>query len=163
MKKCRAIGVVFLTTIIATMCGAALADSAAEVAFLKTNARNAGVKTVSSVQYVILHSGSARGAHPTRNSAVRIRYEVRYIDGKVLDNGGGQPVIFPLRALVPGGQVVLMMMRPGDEWEAFVPPELAYGSFGKPPAGRVLIFKVKLLEAADMPPSRAPVALSKMP
>jgi FKBP-type peptidyl-prolyl cis-trans isomerase len=41
-------------------------------------------------------------------------------------------------------------VRPGDEWDIYVPLELAYGWVGKEPAGRTLIIKIEVLEVVDI-------------
>lgn len=114
------------------------------------------------IRYVVRRSGPEGGAHPGRNSAVKLQYEGRFSDGVVFDDGQGKPVIFPVRAVIPGFQQALMMMRPGDEWEVMIPPDLAYGRTGSPMSGRVLIFKIRLIEVGKAVAATSPV-LSEMP
>jgi hypothetical protein len=45
----------------------------------------------------------------------------------------GQPAAMPLKGLVKGWQEALQLMRPGDEWILYVPPELGYGAEGGGP------------------------------
>ena len=49
--------------------------------------------------------------------------------------------------LVPAWMEALPMMRVGDEWTLYVPPELGYGSEGAGPIppDSVLVFRVRLL------------------
>lgn len=147
------------------LCGAAASAEArgpAEDAFIAQFARTPGVKRAPAMHYLVKASGPADGRHPTRNSAVKVRYEGREIDGKVFDNGGGAPMIYPVRALAPGFQQALLMMRPGDRWEVVIPPELAYGSAGSRLSNRVLIFDIEVLEIGELPPP-APPMLAEMP
>jgi FKBP-type peptidyl-prolyl cis-trans isomerase len=111
--------------------------------------------------YEILKSGS--GPHPMRTSAVKVHYEGRFIDGKVFDTSPPEGVIFPVKALIPGFQAALLLMRPGDKWRVRIPPELAYGEEGVAPmGGKTLIFDLELVESAEMPKLPSPI-LSEMP
>ena len=49
----------------------------------------------------------------------------------------------------------LLLMRPGDVWMLYVPPELGYGDEGKGPipGGAVLIFKIELIDFLPGPGS----------
>jgi FKBP-type peptidyl-prolyl cis-trans isomerase len=125
-------------------------------------ARQNGAKPGASISYVVRQSGPTDGPHPGRNSAVKLQYEGRFLDGTIFDDAQGKPVIFPVRAVVPGFQQALLMMRPGDEWEVMIPPDLAYGRNGSPLSGRVLIFKIKLIETGKDVPASPPI-LSEMP
>ncbi|MNT04314.1 Peptidyl-prolyl cis-trans isomerase Mip precursor [compost metagenome] len=45
-------------------------------------------------------------------------------------------------------------MKPGDEWLLYLPPELGYGEAGGPPmipGNAVLVFRLKLLDVAQVP------------
>jgi FKBP-type peptidyl-prolyl cis-trans isomerase len=91
---------------------------------------------------------------------VRVNYEVKLMDGKVIDSSftDGKPVEFPLNKLISGWQVVVPMMRPGDDWRILLPAEFAYGPTGKGPipGGATLDFRIQLL--AIVPPADAPPA-----
>jgi peptidylprolyl isomerase/FKBP-type peptidyl-prolyl cis-trans isomerase FklB len=52
--------------------------------------------------------------------------------------------------------VGIQLMRPGDEWVFYVPPQMAYGfkDTGPIPAGSVLVFRVQLIDIK--PPKDAP-------
>lgn len=120
-------------------------------------------KSLPGVRYLVLESGPETGEKPGRNSAVRVRYETRLPDGKVVDASPLEGRIFPLKAMIPGFQAALLQMRPGDAWRVWVPPELAYGANGPAPVGGVeLVFEIELLEAAPLPPSPPPY-LTEMP
>lgn len=118
--------------------------------------------TTRGIKYSVLKAGTSDEPHPTRTSAVKVRYEGRFPDGKVFDRSPEDGRIFPLRQVVPGFQAALMMMRPGDVWQVEIPPELAYGAEGHALSGQTLIFKIELLEAAEMPPGPPPF-LTEMP
>ena len=123
---------------------------AQERAFLAHNAHESGVIVLPGVQYRVLRSGPADGPHPRRADDITVRYEGRFMDGKVFntssDQGAGTTV-FPLQSLIPGWVAALQLMRPGDIWELTVPAYLAYGPTGKSyiPPNSTLIFRVELL------------------
>ena len=102
-----------------------------------------------SISYTVLHAGPADGVSPKRSDTVTVNYEVKLTDGTVVDSSfaRGEPAEFPLKALIPAWQVVVPMMRPGDEWRIVVPPQFAYASTPKEgiPANSTLIFRIVLL------------------
>jgi FKBP-type peptidyl-prolyl cis-trans isomerase len=121
----------------ATTEGAPLAQGPAESpeakAFLAKNAKEPGVVTLpDGLQYKILHSGPTTGSKPHINDEVKINYEGKLITGKVFDSSyeRGQPAAMPLNRLIKAWQEALPMMRPGDVWMLYVPPELGYGAEG---------------------------------
>jgi len=122
----------------------------AEKAFLTANARDPGVIVLPGVQYKVIKSGPADGPHPHRADDITVRYEGRFIDGKVFntspDNGAGT-TDFPLQKLIPGWIATLQLMRPGDVWMLYIPAYLAYGSAGKAniAPGSTLVFRVELV------------------
>jgi FKBP-type peptidyl-prolyl cis-trans isomerase len=131
------------------------ADVHADAKFLANNAHAKGVHVMPGLQYKILKSGPADGAHPARKDDVKIRYEGRLIDGKVFDSSyktGDGTVTFPLGKLIPGWIIGVQQMRPGDEWEFYIPAEMAYGEKGAGegviPPNATLIFKIELVSAA---------------
>lgn len=133
---------------------AQVVDPAKEAAFLVANAKVPGVHVMPGLQYKILKSGPASGQRPVRTSAVKVSYEGRDISGKVFDTTAGKgdgTIIFALKMMVPGFQVPLLYMRPGDEWEVYVPAELGYAHGGSPRSNQTLIFKITLHDWAEIP------------
>lgn len=125
-------------------------------AFLRSNADAPDVMSMPGLQYKVLKSGPQTGPRPSRTSAVKVRYEGRGIDGKIFDTSTGKgasddTVIFVLKMVIPGFQAALLSMRPGDEWEIYVPAELAYGFAGAPKSNQTLIFKLALVDWAEIP------------
>ncbi len=127
-------------------------------AFLAKNAKARGVVVLpSGLQYRILRSGPAAGAHPAQGDEIKVHYEGKLVDGAVFDStlASGQPAVMPLDHLVPGWMEALPLMRPGDEWELYVPSKLGYGDEGagggQIPPGAVLIFKLQLLGVLPQP------------
>ena len=133
-------------------------QSAAAKLFLAANAKKAGVQTLpDGLQYLIVHSGPAGGLKPKLNDEVKVHYEGKLITGKVFDSSyeRGQPASMPLKGLVMAWQEALQLMRPGDEWILYVPPELGYGAEGagggEIPPGAALIFKIELIDVLPGP------------
>jgi len=133
-------------------------QSGAAKTFLAQNAKKPGVQVLpDGLQYQIVHSGPASGLKPHLNDEVKVMYEGKLIDGKVFDSSyeRGQPAAMPLKGLVKGWQEALQMMRPGDQWILYVPPELGYGAEGagggQIPGGAALIFKIELIDVLPGP------------
>ncbi|WP_372782284.1 FKBP-type peptidyl-prolyl cis-trans isomerase [Phenylobacterium sp.] len=134
----------------------AAAESAAAKTFLAQNAKKPGVKVLpDGLQYEIVHSGPTTGLKPHLNDEVKVMYEGKLVNGLVFDSSyeRGQPAAMPLKGLVKGWQEALQMMRPGDVWTLYVPPELGYGADGQGPipGGAALIFKIELIDVLPGP------------
>jgi FKBP-type peptidyl-prolyl cis-trans isomerase len=113
MKRLNICLAVLVTIVNVVIGDRSLADAGAERAFMATKAKVAGIQSVPTVQYLVKHSGSKSVPSATRNSAVELRFEGRYIDGKVFDDGGGKPIICPVRAVIPGIQAVCAPVTSG--------------------------------------------------
>lgn len=117
--------------------------------FLASNAKRRGVRTTpSGLQYEILAKG--QGPQPKPDQAVRARFVGRHLDGREFDRTpeSGEPVSFPLAEVIAGWQEALPMMASGSKWRLFVPPQLAYGDEGRPPAiepNEALVFEIELV------------------
>lgn len=131
-------------------------NAQAAAAFLAENGKKAGVaSTTSGLQYQVLAEGPAGGKQPTDASKVQVHYEGRLINGTVFDSSyqRGEPIEFPLNAVIPGWTEGVQLMSEGDKFRLFIPPALAYGPSGTPggPIGpnEALIFDVELLKVVD--------------
>jgi peptidylprolyl isomerase/FKBP-type peptidyl-prolyl cis-trans isomerase FklB len=136
------------------------ADTSANAAFLAKNAKEAGVVTLpDGLQYKIVTSGPADGMKPRAQDEVKVNYEGTLLSGEVFDASArhGGPATFVLDEVIPGWTEVMQLMRPGDEWIVWIPPQLGYGDEAKPglPANSVLKFRVQLLGVLkhDTPPA----------
>ena len=133
------------------------ADQGAEAkAFLAKNAKEPGVVVLpDGLQYRIIHSGPATGMKPHAADEVKVNYEGKLLDGTVFDSSyeRGQPASMQLRGLVKSWQEAIQLMRPGDVWMLYVPPELGYGAEGQGPIppGAALIFKIELIDSLPGP------------
>ena len=123
-------------------------------------------RTIPATRYHVLKAAPATGAHPTRGSAVKVRYTGRFLDGSTFDSSVGKTAegtaIFPLRGLIPGFQSALLMMRAGDRWRITIPPEQAYGLAGHRLSGKTLVFDLELIDFAELPPV-APPTITELP
>lgn len=117
--------------------------------FLVQNAKAKGVITTpSGLEYFIVKSGPATGPHPTAQDSATFDYEVKLLNGQVIDSSyaRGEPLTGNVGSFVPGFSEALELMRPGDEWIVWVPPQLGYGAKDKGPipANSVLRFRLAL-------------------
>jgi FKBP-type peptidyl-prolyl cis-trans isomerase FklB len=119
-------------------------------AFLAANAKKEGViTTASGLQYKVMKSGT--GESPKATDKVKVHYHGTLIDGTVFDSSvqRGEPIVFPVGAVIPGWVEALQLMKVGDTWQLFIPAKLAYGDQSPSPvipANSVLIFEVELLD-----------------
>ena len=131
----------------------ALADNlVASQEFLAVNAQNDGVVALESgLQYLVLTSGPDGGASPTTTNTVLAHYHGTLLDGSVFDSSvdRGQPASFGVSQVIAGWTEALQLMKVGDKWRLFIPPNMAYGEASPTPAippNSALIFDVELLE-----------------
>ena len=75
------------------------------------------------------------------------------IDGREFDSSykRGEPATFAVGQVIKGWTEALQLMKEGDEWELFIPAEIAYGEQAPPSIGpgKTLIFSIKLLEVLE--------------
>ena len=119
--------------------------------FLADNAKKPGVKTLpDGVQYEVVRSGPATGLRPKKGDLLKVHYEGKLTTGEVFDSSfeRGAPAVMELDQLIPAWMEVIPMMRPGDEWRLYVPPEQGYGEDGAGPIppNSVLIFRIELID-----------------
>lgn len=136
---------------------AASENVAAAEAFLAENgARPEVMSTESGIQYEALEAMhadlvEAPGTAPDGPTAVVVtHYTGRLLDGTVFDSSEerDQPATFPLDQVIPGWTEALQLMKTGERWKIWLPPELAYGA--RPPSADIppnalLEFEVELL------------------
>lgn len=129
-------------------------------AFLAANEKKDGVNikevvapdgSKAELQYKILRSGPA-GPSPKKSDTVVVRYRGTLIDGTVFDIFDpavkhGDVAIFKMNDVIPGWAEALQKMKPGDKWQLFVPPSLAYADYGPPEIGMytTLIYELELV------------------
>jgi len=119
-------------------------------ATLEAAAKEEGaVQTDSGLVVKDLVAGS--GASPTAADTVRVHYTGTLVDGTVFDSSvaRGEPIEFPLSGVIKGWTEGLQLMKEGGKARLTIPPDIAYGARGSPPAippGATLVFEVELLE-----------------
>ncbi len=124
--------------------------SAPGKAWLAENAKKPGVVTTpSGLQYKVITAG--KGAKPTAEQEVTVKYEGHLIDGTEFDSSykrNPQTTKFRCNQVIKGWTEALTMMPVGSKWEIYIPQELGYGSrpSGKIPPYSTLIFTVELVE-----------------
>jgi FKBP-type peptidyl-prolyl cis-trans isomerase FkpA len=107
-------------------------------------------RTASGLQYQVVKEG--QGPHPTSSDVALLDYAGMLPDGTVFDTTKGQqPRPFPLApdATIKGFSEGIQLMRKGATYRFRIPPALAYGAAGRPPAippNATLVFEVTLLE-----------------
>lgn len=137
------------------------ADSAR---WLARNGERAGViTTASGLQYRVVRSVGEDQPRPAPEDTVIVHYEGTFPRGGVFDSSyeRNEPAEFPLNRVIRGWTEGVGLMRVGEEFELFIPPELAYGARGAGediPPNQALVFRVELLgiKRADGTEVRAP-------
>lgn len=119
--------------------------------FMAENKAKKGIVTLpSGVQYRVIEEGTGT-KRPTAQSEISVHYRGSLSSGLEFDSSfaRGEPVHFKVDSVVKGWQEVLPLMKVGDHWQIFVPPELAFGDRGQPPRigpNEALVFEIKLLD-----------------
>jgi cyclophilin family peptidyl-prolyl cis-trans isomerase len=84
----------------------------------------------------LLQPGS--GETPETGTAVSVHYSFSTLEGEILDDtrARGEPFTFSYneQRVLPGLEMAIGTMRPGAQLVAIIPPELAWGAQGLPPA-----------------------------
>ena len=152
---------------------AAEANKAAGEAFLAKNKTAEGVVTTESgLQYKVITEGT--GATPADGDIVKVHYTGTLLDGTKFDSSvdRGEPLEFPIGAVIPGWTEMLKLMKVGGKVTAWIPSDLAYGPRGRGPqipGNSLLVFEMELIDthsadapaAAEAPKAEAPKAEKK--
>ncbi len=119
--------------------------------WFKINLKREGVvATDSGLQYKILEQST--GCNPDPNYKVTVHYTMSSARSKQIVDSSyqrGNPDKFLLSKMVKGWREGVPMMKIGETWELYIPPNLAYGSRGLPgiAPNSVLISKITLINA----------------
>ena len=128
-----------------------------QAAFLAKNIVDSTVKvTPKGVQYKVIKDGA--GITPKASDKVQVHYVGALLDGTEFDNSvkRGEPLEFPVSAVIEGWQDLLQVMKEGMKVKAWIPSALAYGEAGVPPmipANALLVFEVELLKVYTETPA----------
>jgi FKBP-type peptidyl-prolyl cis-trans isomerase FklB len=128
-------------------------------AFLAENKKKEGVVSLpSGLQYKVLGAGT--GPSPKETDTVEANYRGTLIDGTEFDSSykRGQAAVFPVNGVIAGWTEALQLMKVGDKWQLFIPPELAYGERGAGPIepNSTLIFDVELVSIQSGAEGKSP-------
>jgi len=105
--------------------------------------------TPSGLKYQVMKQGTGT-ASPKATDTVKVHYHGTLLNGTVFDSSveRGEPISFPLNAVIPGWTEGLQLMKVGDKFKFEIPPNLAYGPNSpspKIPPNSTLVFEVELL------------------
>ena len=109
-------------------------------------------KTFTGLRYIIMEEGDQKGDSPLPGDMVAVAYKGMLLNGKIFDQSSPE---HPLKTrlardgLIDGWEEALQRMHRGEKWLLIVPPELAYGSRGNPPAikrNATLVFEMQLID-----------------
>lgn len=105
--------------------------------------------TASGLKYTVLKHGTGT-VSPKASDTVKVHYHGTLLNGKVFDSSvqRGEPISFPLNAVIPGWTEGVQLMKVGDKFKFEIPPDLAYGPNSPSsdiPPNSTLVFEVELL------------------
>lgn len=119
--------------------------------FLSSNLLQEGVTEIEpGLQYSVISSGDPAAEPAKLSDTITAHFHGTLKDGAVFWSSVnmGEPLIINLSQLIPGCQKAISMMRPGDKWNVFIHPDLAYGEEGRPtiPPNAALVFDIELIK-----------------
>ena len=122
----------------------------AGIAALQAAAKAPGAKQTDT-GLVYLEVAAGKGEVPKEEDTVTVHYEGKLLDGTIFDSSyeRGEPIKFSLKQVIPGWTEGLQLMKKGGKARLTIPPDIAYGAQGAPPAippMATLIFDVELLD-----------------
>ena len=112
-------------------------------------------RTYTGLRYVILRPASKDSPSPVAGMMATVLYKGMLLNGTVFDSTEDQN--HPLKARIGRGELIegwdeaLQKMHKGEKWLLIVPPEMGYGSRGKPPViprQATLVFEMELVDFA---------------
>ena len=113
-------------------------------------------------RYKVLKYGEGQ-IHPRVNTQCDCHYEGKTIDGNVFDSSykRGSPTSFAPNQVIKGWTEAMQLMVQGDQFEMYIPANLAYGDSGAGgsiPPKAALVFKMELMKikGAGVPAANKP-------
>ena len=123
-------------------------DLAADARWLEDKGKEEGVVTLESgLRYKVLKSGNAWAKSPFAHTSCTCKYKGTLTPangGKQFDAG---EIDFAPNQVIKGWTEAMQLMREGDEWELYIPADLAYGDAGAGadiPGGAALVFTMEI-------------------
>ena len=108
-------------------------------------------KTTTGIRYIVLREG--QGETPKPGDKCQVLYVGRLLHGQIFDQKTekSDPFVFRVRRdeVIEGWDQLVQQMKPGEKRLAIIPPELAYGSRGRPPSiprSATLVFEMELID-----------------
>lgn len=108
-------------------------------------------KTSTGIRYIVLREGEGEPARP--GDKALILYTGRLLNGKIFDQHLDQKDPFPVHVrrgeVIEGWDQILQFMKKGEKRIVIIPPELAYGTRGYPPAiprDATLVFEMEVYD-----------------
>jgi FKBP-type peptidyl-prolyl cis-trans isomerase len=108
-------------------------------------------KTNTGIRYIVLREGE--GDSPKAGDKCSVLYIGRLLHGQVFDQkqDKNDPFAFRVRRdeVIEGWDQLLQVMKRGEKRLVIIPPELAYGTRGRPPTiprSATLVFEMELLD-----------------
>ncbi len=130
-------------------------------AFLAENKEKQGVVTLpDGLQYKVISEGA--GPTPKPTDTVTVSYAGTLINGTKFDSSDKAQL--RVDGVIRGWSEAIQRMKVGDQWQLFIPPDLAYGLYGRPPRigpNSVLIFTIKLLSIDHPNPAASEISHPK--
>lgn len=108
----------------------------------------------SGLRSIVLSPGSG-ATTPRRGTVVKVKYELRLLDGTVLESSDkdnkGQPLVVPIGVgrVIKAWDEAVMEMKKGEKRRIVVPHWIGYGVTGNPPKippYATLVFDLELLD-----------------
>merc|ERR1719320_1305363 len=97
-----------------------------------------------------LVSSESCGHVDKRDTECDCHYQGTLIDGTEFDSSykRGKPIKFAPNQVIRGWTEAMQLMKEGDHWELYIPPDMAYGnlSSGSIPGGSTLVFELELVK-----------------
>ena len=127
-------------------------NAAAALSFLEANKKRSVVhETDSGLQYEIVERGHGKMAKYADD--VEVDYQLTLLDGTIADSSyeRGRSSSFTLSSVIPGFEEGIRLMREGDTYRFWIPPELGYGEMGAGSIGpnALLIFDIHLINVLN--------------
>lgn len=113
-------------------------------------------RTYTGLRYIVLQPAAPDSPSPKAGMMAAVLYKGMLLDGTVFDQSAD--AAHPLKARIGRGELIegwdeaLQKMHKGEKWLLIVPPEMAYGSRGKPPSiprRATLVFEMELVDFTE--------------
>ena len=110
-------------------------------------------RTYTGLRYIVLTPAPKDSPSPVAGMIAAVLYKGMLLNGTVFD--ASEDSSHPLKARIGRGELIegwdeaLQKMHKGEKWLLIVPPEMGYGSRGKPPViprQATLVFEMELVD-----------------